>query len=308
MLKAQPNKTFLSFLRFVLLVTAMAIGVLPTFAQRSGRGNQNLRFEVASVRPNISGNNRGTSGVQRSGRVFMTNMPLRQIIAFAYGIDFQLIRFSLIGGPDKLLDSKFDIQGVPASSSQTDQPPRREESLLMLRALLAERFSLRIRKETRPVPSDVLAVANPAKLGPHLRRSEYNCAAAKATRRDNPKWVPPPALDFDGKPLCTAPNFSQPKPGAVTLGDVGPLEGFIKQSQAFFDRKIVDETGLNGNFEWRITFSINPKNPTTPSNEPDVDVPPIPVAVQSELGLKLEERTRPAEVYVIDSLAIPTPN
>jgi uncharacterized protein (TIGR03435 family) len=290
------------------LLLVVAIGVLPTFAQRSGTANPNLKFEVASVRPNDSGNNRGTFGVQRSGRVFMTNMPLRQIIAFAYGIDNHLIRFNLIGGPDKLLDSKFDIQGVPASSSQIDQPPRREESLLMLRALLVERFGLRIRKETRQVPSYVLTVAKAAKLGPHLRRSEYNCAAAKATRRDNPNWTPPPALDFDGKPLCTAPNFSQPKPGVITLGDVGPLEGFIKQSQAFFDRRVIDETGLNGNFEWRVTFSINPKSPTTPSDEPDVDVPPIPVAVQSELGLKLEGRTRPAETYVIDSLAMPTPN
>ena len=172
----------------------------------------------------------------------------------------------------------------------------------MLQALLADRFRLQIRKEIREVPSYVLTIAKPPKLGPHLRPSKYDCAAVKSTRKDNPNWAPPPATDFEGKPLCTAPSFSQPKSGVVTLRDAGPLESFIKQAQGHFDRKLVDETGLSGNFEWSITFSINPSNPS------DLDAIPILVAVQSELGLKVEVRPRPAEVYLIDSVTMPTPN
>lgn len=280
-------------MRIVLGITlVVAVFLSDMIAQ-----NQTLSFEVASVRPNGSGENRGYFQVQPGGRVAIANMPLRQIVAFAYGIDFSLIRFSLIGGPGKVLDSRFDIQAVPPSSHEADHPPSRDDSLLMLRAVLADRFGFRIRKETRSTPSYVLTVAKPPKLGPHLRRSEYDCATVRATAKKDPTWVPP--RDFDGNTLCVTPYFSSPKPGVITLREIGPMKLIVNRVQAFLDREIVDETGLTGNFEWSVTFSNNPS---------EIETAPLPIALQSELGLRLEDRTRPAEVYVIDSVTMPTEN
>lgn len=279
----------------ILLLLAVAIAVLPTFAQNPAPADSTLKFDVASVRLNDSGNNRSTLGVQPSGRVAITNMPLRQIIAYAYGIRFTLLKFSLIGGSDKLLDSRFDVQAVPPSQ-EPDKPAAKEDSLMMLRALLADRFGLRIRVETRQVPSYVLTVAKPAKLGYHFRPSEYDCATVREKRRTDPTWMPP--LAFDGTPLCSS-NYTQPKPGAVALTEAGSMDDFVGQVQGFLDRRVINETGLTGNFEWSVTFSINPS---------EQDTPPLPVAIPSELGLRVEEQMRPADVYVIDSLAMPTPN
>jgi uncharacterized protein (TIGR03435 family) len=199
------------------MITVMLLSVPVTIAAQ----NQPLTFEVASVRPNGSGINRWTFGVQRSGRVFVTNTPLREIIAFAYGIDGTNERFSLIGGTDKLLQSRFDIQAVPPSRLD-DQPPRKEDSLVMLRALLADRFGLRMRTETRQVPTYILTVAKPLKLGPHLRRSENDCVTVMAKLKKDPSLVPPP--DFEGKPLCVTPYFASPKPGVMRCSPkIGPV-------------------------------------------------------------------------------------
>src|SRR5215475_12764716 len=214
-------------MRIVLGITlVVAVFVSDMIAQ-----NQTLSFEVASVRPNGSGENRGYFQVQPGGRVAITNMPLRQIVAFAYGIDSSLIRFSLIGGSSKVLDSRFDIQAVPPASHEADHPPRRDDSLMMLRAVLADRFGLRIKKETRPAASYVLTVAKPPKLGPHLRSSEYDCATVRATAKKDPTWVPP--RDFDGNTLCATPYFSSPKPGVITLREIGPMKLIVNRVQAF---------------------------------------------------------------------------
>jgi uncharacterized protein (TIGR03435 family) len=282
-------------MRYRTRIVIMAV-ILASLTAITSAQNQPLTFEVASVRPNASGINRWTFGVQRSGRVFVTNTPLREIIAFAYSIDAVNERFILIGGTEKLLESRFDIQAIPPNH-QDDQPPRKEDSLLMLRALLAEWFGLRMRKETRQVPTYVLTVAKPPKLGPHLHRSENDCVTVKAKLRTDPSLVPPP--DFDGKHLCVTPYFAFPKPGVITLKEAGPIETFVTHLQAYSDRKIFNKTGLTGNFEWSITFSRNLS---------DLETPPLSIAAQSELGLRLEEQNRPAEVFVIDALTTPTEN
>ena len=285
-------------MRFILCGLLVASIILfPTLAQRPGPNDLTLKFDVASVRLNTSGNNRGYNQIQPGGGVAITNLPLREIIAFAYGIDFSVLRFSLIGGSSKLLDAHFDIHGVPPRGDGAQRPPRRDESLLMLRALLAERFDLQMKKETREVPTYVLTIAKPPKLGAYLHRSDHDCAVVKAARRNDPNWAPGRSLDDNA--LCAAPTWSQPKAGVVTLKDAGPVETLIKAIQGHLDRKVVNETKLTGNLEWSVTFSINPS---------DEENPPLSVALQDELGLKLENRIRPAEVYVIESLAMPTSN
>jgi Protein of unknown function (DUF3738) len=59
-------------------------------------------------------------------------------------------------------------------------------------------------------------------------------------------------------------------------------------------------TSLDGNFEWHITFTMNPSA--------DSDASSIYTTFQEQLGLKLEPRTGPVEVRVIDSVEAPTPN
>src|SRR5437762_7324686 len=81
--------------------------------QRSGGpAPDNLAFEVASVKPNKSGDGRIGIFGQPGGRFNATNVPLRLLIRNAY----QLQDSQLVGGPDWIASSRFDIVAKAAAA------------------------------------------------------------------------------------------------------------------------------------------------------------------------------------------------
>ena len=72
------------------------------------------------------------------------------------------------------------------------------------------------------------------------------------------------------------------------------------------DRPVVDDTGLTGAYDFRLTFmpagGINLPEPP-PGSAPGVASEPAPnlqAALSSQLGLKLESTKGPVEMFVID--------
>src|SRR5687768_3381148 len=98
--------------------------------------NANLTFEVASVKPNKSGENFIRFQNQPGGRFNINNAPLREIIRFAY----QLQNFQIVGAPDWIASDRFDV----VAKAEGDIPPTPPGSVgpmqIMVRNLLAERF------------------------------------------------------------------------------------------------------------------------------------------------------------------------
>ncbi|HEY9465653.1 MAG TPA: TIGR03435 family protein, partial [Vicinamibacterales bacterium] len=90
-----------------------------------------LEFEVASVKTNTSGPMMSAMRTVPS-EFRMTNIPLRILIVQAY----RLSGYQLIGGPGWMDSERFDVVAKAPSGS----PP--EQTALMLRGLLAERFKL----------------------------------------------------------------------------------------------------------------------------------------------------------------------
>jgi hypothetical protein len=81
----------------------------------------------------------------------------------------------------------------------------------------------------------------------------------------------------------------------------GPISRLaIRSIQPVVDRPVVDRTGLTGNYEWNITFSPDPLR--------GGEAPPLEVAVVEQLRLRLERKTGPFDVLVIDSVERPTPD
>jgi uncharacterized protein (TIGR03435 family) len=121
---------------------------------------QSAAFEVASVKENNSGDERFGWG-PRGGTFQTRNLSLRWIIAQAYGIGLgtdttRLDQFVLLGGPAAILDARFDIVDTLPGGAATPEQIRS-----MLRALLAERFNLRVHTEARQMPSTSCARARP---------------------------------------------------------------------------------------------------------------------------------------------------
>ena len=121
-------------------------------------------FEVASIKENVSGSDNASVRAQPGGRVSVSNNSLRNIIRNAYNVQ----NYQIVGGPDWINTVRWDI----TAKAPDDAPP--QQLLLMLRTLLADRFKLVIRNETREMPIYALTLARAdGRPGPAAALVEY---------------------------------------------------------------------------------------------------------------------------------------
>lgn len=253
-------------------------------------------FEVASVRVN-SNQTPASYYTVSPGRLVVVNYPVQFVVARAYDIEAPFIKYKLTGGSASILFARVDINAtIPAGTTERSVP-------LMLRQLLAERFNLRIRTESRATSVYELIAERDGQFGPDLNPSEHNCEEVFAKlRADNKRPVDgvPPPRDAKRRALCWMLSSEDPLPrGGFRIRNAGDLKRLILDTQAFVDRPIVDGTGLKGNFEWQLIFNPDPIGAT--------EFPSLFTAFVEQLGLRLRPATLPYEVFVIEALEAPKP-
>ena len=79
------------------------------------------------------------------------------------------------------------------------------------------------------------------------------------------------------------------------------MADFARNLNPNTDRIVVDKTGLIGFFDVDLKFTPDPLAPRGGGGDPATDFPSLFVALQEQLGLKLEAVRAPVEVLVIDS-------
>jgi uncharacterized protein (TIGR03435 family) len=257
------------------------------------------KFDVASVKPHKSGDlgQNGNLG-QAGGRVVLTNLTLRSLIGAAYGLPGgPFFRDAEQGTPSWADSEHFDIE------AEAEGNPSRDEKLLMLQSLLADRFKLAAHHETRQLPVFKFTVAKAGKMGPQL---QLHTDASKCFD---------PAL---GGTITSGPNDPLPMPcGNFRTGFYGPtirtaggnvtLQVLAKALSYLpgVDRSVVDDTGITEHFDIRLEWGV----PQTSPAESEAGGPPsISTALQGQLGLKLVSTTGPVDVLVIDHVEEPSPN
>lgn len=256
-------------------------------------GAQSPSFDVASVKRNTSGEPQSVPPIQPGGRLTLTNRTLRSLIQFAYSLpDAPLQEYEIAGGPDWADRDRFDVlakmEGTPAPGRETAERVR-----LMFRTLLADRFQLQMRRELRELPVYTLElVRSDARLGSGLRRRiEPNC-----------DWFVPGRgmSDPNGSaPLC---GYLRGGRGTLTYRGVTMVRLASGLSAAKLDRIVVDRTGLSGLFDVDLTWNVEPAGAASS------DAPSIFTALQEQLGLKLEPKRAPVELWVIESAQPPEPD
>jgi uncharacterized protein (TIGR03435 family) len=229
-------------------------------------------FDAASIRENTSGEAESSLGDRPWGYA-TNNIPLRPVIVEAY----RLRSFQVIGGPSWLDSTRFDINArMPAGA-------RSDEVFPMLRSLLAERFVLKAHTEVREQPTYALVVAREGRRGPQLRSSMATCS----TETNNP---------------CTMSGSFVGRGG--TLKGVGqPIAQLAQQLATGADRMVVDRTGLQGLFDFDVTWTAGGFSVRSGDEGPSLFT-----AIQEQLGLKLEPARGPVEMLVVDSAQLPTPD
>ena len=242
---------------------------------------ERLTFEVASIKPNKSGDLRSRVDAQPNGRVFATNVPLLDLVRTAFELQPQ----ETITGdraPAWLSSERWDIEATSAGE------PQPQQMRAMLRNLLIDRFKLVSRRDVRMMSAYALVLArSDGQLGPQLQRSTLNCEAQVAAARV-PGTTPGTVQQCGGRS------------GRGTITTFGvPLSAFSKSLSAAAGRYVFDATGLTDRFDLTLTWT------------PDVDgVAPIDgvslfTAIQEQLGLRLEPRQAPVEVLVVESAERP---
>jgi uncharacterized protein (TIGR03435 family) len=252
-------------------------------------------FEVASVRPNLSGSASTTIRAAVASPVTATNITVRMLILTAYRVH----RLRLVGGPDWIDRERFDIVAKQPPDTPTDQIP------LLWQSLLEDRFKLRIRNELRPRPIYRLVRAhNDGTLGPQLARSTTDCAAVDAARRKGPIEVPAPGQRL---PCNQRGSLMPDGQGIVSIAGRGmAVLAELLTLVAGQERMVVDRTGLSGGFDAELQWHDEPTRGIS-SVPPDQRLS-VFTAIQEQLGLKLEPATEPIDVLVVESVDRPTPD
>jgi uncharacterized protein (TIGR03435 family) len=281
------------------------------------------RFEVASIRAGMSPAEAGRAAaaaggppslpffgvrVQPGGRLVAT-ASLQTLIQRAYGI----AAYQLEGGPAWMATDYFDIAAKAEKDTATEA-----EMNEMLKALLAERFGLRVHVETRQATVFTLRMRADGRFGTGLKRTSAECERELEERKRTGAPAPPQRLPSGPQPriepACGRTMGMVNARNAVEMYASGgrPLSDLISRLSNDLKAPVVDQTGLTGLFDVVLEFESTRRFPGQPSgpdlNSTDPLPVPLPTAVQQQLGLILEKGTGPMQVTIVDAAAPPTAN
>ena len=243
-----------------------------------GQTTAPAKYEVSSIKPNSDSDVSYRFRIEPDGTLYATGITLRRLMMTAYNVQ----GFRFIGGPRWMCAERWDVQAKPGPAALNTKEIRP-----MLRALLEDRFQLRVHSETRSMPIYELKVAP---KGPKLHRVEDS----------NTK------LDIrTGNGLI---RFTK-----------ATVSTFASQLSYALDRPVLDKTGISGEFSFALEWTPFPGEdggPTTSGLPPGAAEqlasspggPSIFTAIEEQLGLRLKSGRGPVEVLVIDSAQTPTAN
>lgn len=209
--------------------------------------------------------------------------------------------------------ARFEIE-ARANRDATEQ-----EINAMLRALLVERFALRTHGEVRQRPRfELTVVRRDGRLGPALKPTSAECIAEMEDRRQNATLrAPRPGANSREEQMV---QMRAPECGVDAMTFTGPFRTFtmsgvplsklIARIDSELRAPIIDKTGLTGPFDAVLDFESTQPAQVIPGGVPDLDFQPVPlgIALQRQLGLKLEEVEGPLDFVIIDSAAMPAPD
>ena len=234
-----------------------------------------VEFDVASIKPNKTGNN--SSGVHQSNGLWRgNNNTVKSIITMAYDV----LPDQISGGPSWIDADRFDIEAKYDQDPKVSNADDGKQTRLRLQALLASRFQLEIHRQTKEWQAYALIEAKKGpKLTPTVRKE------GSSTNTNN------------GHMECKGVD----------------MERLARVLSDRLGRPVANETAIVGRFDFFLDFEPEPQasrmsEKNNPISASDSTRPSLFTALQDQLGLKLESKKVPVEMLIIDRVERPSEN
>ena len=223
-----------------------------------------------------------------SDEFWATYAPLQMVVTYAYNLVGREIRLLfgaklLPGAPGWMTSDKYDIRAkISASDVEALQrltPAQQlDQKKLMVQAMLADRFKLKVRRETKPGPCYALVVD---KDGPKIKQTQL-------------------APD---DPTGHGDMFGQRGSLSAHSSSLSPLVYFLSNELSC---PVPDRTGLTGYYAFSLQYSVDQGSGDTSSA--DALRPDLLTAIREQMGLRLIPVTIPIEGIFIEHVERPSEN
>lgn len=225
-------------------------------------------WEVVTVRPGEP--NKENSGINVQGRdLVVTRKTVETLLLFGYGMH----KTQVVNAPDWVRSEVWDARGYADVPGRPGVPQFQS----LIRKLLTERFGLVTHTEKRELAVYALT---PAKSGLKIVKSTGN---PNGLPNENDR-------ENGGQRSMQIENMT--------------MREFCLLLTYFLDRPVVDETGIEGRYDFRLEWTFDDTRVPTDAGSP----PTVFTAIQEQLGLKLGPVKAPADVLVIDKVERPGAN
>lgn len=263
-------------------------------------------FEVASVKPSpplppqggvYLGPARGGPGTPDPGQITWTWARFMDLLTTAYDVKpYQ------INGPAWINSERYDIIARLPPAATKDQVK------VMWQNLLADRFGLKLHHESKEFQLDELVLA---KGGPKLKPSSEDPTPPLT---GEPPRFKDGVLSSPGFVITISPGAGRADVHAISRAQ--PLSKLTAMLGNQVNRPVLDKTGLTGNYDFTLEFTMDMNRLTTPPPPAgaagDIATDPSPdigSALQEQLGLRLVASKARLDVLVIDHAEkVPTAN
>ena len=216
-------------------------------------------FDVVSIKPNVTGSVVHRATTLPGGVFTATNVSLESLMSRAFGV----VEAQIEGGPRWIGSDEYDVEARANTSAEMSS----EEVRPALQAMLADRFGLKVHRESRQgqIYSLTIAKGGP-KMKEHTGEGRTGIGASVG----------------GGKIEIRGTNTRMARLAEYLSSQMG--------------RPVVDHTGLSGEYDFFVAWASD----DSASNDTNGGVS-VFAALQEQLGLKVEAAKGPIETIVVDS-------
>jgi uncharacterized protein (TIGR03435 family) len=281
-----------------LMQAQIATDTVPEWQKAAGG---KMVFEVASIKtadpekftpPTFPLNSDDFFGVTNPHGRFVAQFPVSAYIGFAYKLRPSREQSAVYARLPKWVSTD-----QYAINAQAEGSPTKDQMRLMMQSLLADRFKLTVHLERQEAQVIALVLDKPGKTGAKLY----------------PHSDGPPCdvsdLPSDFFPATCDQVWAIDKPNSqILMGGrnmtMDQIAANFSPLSAYFAQSVVNQTGLEGRFDFTIQWTRESNNTALP----DPLATTLREAMQDQLGLKLKSTKASIDILVVDHIERPTEN